>query len=207
MEKISLNSPCLGVVLAGGLSSRMGQDKAKLMRNQQDMLSFSKQLLLSSGVAQVVVSGNQHQVADLYEKAGPVAAISSVIKKYRPQAMLILPVDLPLMTSAVLSQLKTVGELSGKACYFQDHQIPLYLPVNAMLELSLDNLFKALSASGKGPAIKSLLGQMPCQCLPVNDAKVLFNSNTPEQWQQAKKQFQQTTLPIKTQSQRGNHVS
>ena len=27
--------PCLGVVLAGGKSSRMGQDKASLQRNQQ----------------------------------------------------------------------------------------------------------------------------------------------------------------------------
>jgi CTP:molybdopterin cytidylyltransferase MocA len=48
MNAALFNQGCLGVVLAGGKSSRMGSNKALLMRNKiavngkENMLSFSK---------------------------------------------------------------------------------------------------------------------------------------------------------------------
>lgn len=187
------NNNCLGVVLTGGLSSRMGEDKAKLMRNCTNMLDFSKSLLLDIGLSNVVVSGgfqqtnNRQQVTDIVEKAGPVGGIYSVIKTHKPQAILVLPVDLPLMTSHALTKLKQVGELSGKACFYQDHNIPLYLPVNAFVELFLLRAFKSDSfkQSGRGPSIRTLLKQIPHQTIASEDNQTLFNTNTPEQWQQA----------------------
>ncbi|HBY88533.1 MAG TPA: molybdopterin biosynthesis protein, partial [Colwellia sp.] len=145
---------CLGVVLAGGLSSRMGQDKAQLKRQQsavspsvkstRSMLDFSKQLLADSGIKDIVISGDNHQIPDRVAHAGPVGGIYSVLAHYlanspehlQPKALLILPVDLPLMTPAALADLRLKGELSHKATFFRDsqknmHHIPLYLPNNA----------------------------------------------------------------------------
>jgi molybdopterin-guanine dinucleotide biosynthesis protein A len=187
------HSDCLGVVLAGGLSSRMGQDKAQLIHKNTDMLSFSKQLLLDSGINQVVVSGNKHQVTDLLENAGPVGGIYSVIARHQPNALLILPIDLPLMTSKALMQLRLKGELSHKACFFEDHPIPLYLPNNGYLALFLaqvfkhyqpQNIAKARSVKG-GPSVKSLIEQVPHLKLKLDTPNILFNTNTPEQWRQA----------------------
>lgn len=198
-----LNNDCLGVVLAGGLSSRMGQDKAQLLRSNDStlsthsMLEFSKQLLSDSGINNVVVSGDNYDVPDKIKQGGPVSGILSVLAKY-PQAksLLILPVDLPFMTSAALTGLRLKGELSQKATYFAEHNIPLYLPNNGYLELFLGNAFKqgafkqeALKLGKKGPSIRALLAQVPHQSIPSSDANTLFNSNTPQQWQQAKKQF------------------
>ena len=189
----NIHSHCLGVVLAGGLSSRMGQDKAQLMHKNTDMLSFSKQLLLDSGINQVVVSGNQHQVTDLFDNAGPVGGIYSVIERYQPKALLILPIDLPLMTSNALMQLRLKGELSDKACFFEDHPIPLYLPNNGYLALFLaqvfahdqpQNLAKARSVKS-GPSVNSLIKQVPHLKLRLDTPKILLNTNTPEQWRQA----------------------
>ena len=39
------HSACLGVVLTGGLSSRMGQDKATLAYKNSNMLAFSRLFL------------------------------------------------------------------------------------------------------------------------------------------------------------------
>jgi len=210
MNNIKTTTGCLGVVLAGGLSSRMGKNKASLLRNGIDMLSFSQQLLTDAGVNQVIVSGDQYQVNDIVTQAGPVGGIYSVIQRYQPQSLLILPVDLPLMTAAALQKLKLIGELSNKACFYQDHQIPLYLPNSAYLEMFLQQAFSAsvlqqskqqalMNKSGKekrGPSMKALLKQVPHQALSLADTaekntktNILFNTNTPEQWQQAQKQF------------------
>ncbi len=191
---------CLGVVLAGGLSTRMGEDKALLKRNNINMLDYAKQLLTQAGVEQVITSGNKHQVADIVEQAGPVGGIYSVIKRYKPSAMLIMPVDLPLMTSDALVTLKKLGELSQKACFFEGHSIPLYLPVNAFVELFLQQAFQshAYQQSRKGPSIRALLQQVPHQAIKADNQKILFNTNTPQEWQQAKKSFANTQVEKNT---------
>lgn len=183
---------CLGLVLAGGLSSRMGQDKAFLKRNQSDMLSFSKQLLLDSGVDDVVVSGNGHQIPDLIANAGPVVGIYSVLKRFPAKALMIIPVDLPLMNASALEQLRIVGELKQQACFFKDNNIPLYLPNNAFLELFLAQTFTQFNGEKgqkKGPSFSALLNQVPHQAITPKSNDLLFNTNTPEQWQQAKIKF------------------
>jgi len=196
----------LGVVLAGGLSSRMGQDKALLPRgnahNSLSMAEFSKQLLIDSGIDNVVISGDKQQVPDVIKNAGPVGGIHSVLqhclKKQQPiKALLILPVDLPLMTTSALSELRIKGELSQKATFFKEasgktHNIPLYLPNNAYLELFLAQAFKAYSPQdvGKnGPSIRALLKQVPHLAINAKSHNVLFNSNTPQEWLQAQQQF------------------
>lgn len=206
---------CLGVVLAGGLSSRMGQDKAQLsrqknainssVRSEISMLSFSKQLLVDAGIRNIVISGDNHQIPDCVAQVGPVGGIYSVLAHYpehlQPKALLILPVDLPLMTASALAQLRLKGDLSQKATFFSDsqnqmHHIPLYLPNNAFLSLFLAQAFRgeqtqasSKNSSKNGPSIRSMLENVPHQAISSLNSQVLFNSNTPEQWQQAQQQF------------------
>jgi len=196
----SLFQSCLGVVLAGGKSSRMGQDKASLQHDKQDMLSYSKSLLERAGSSQVIVSGGEHGIDDLVANMGPLGGIQSIIRQFKPQALLILPVDLPLMTADTLAALKQAGELSQQACYYSDHYLPLYLPVNAFVEQFFQQLItqslsqKATQASMhtgekrklSGPSVRSLLNQIPHRVLTPKNSNCLFNTNTPEQWQQAK---------------------
>ncbi len=214
---------CLGVVLAGGLSSRMGQDKSQLTRQHKtrntteksasNMLDFSKQLLVDAGIKDIVVSGDNHQIPDLVPQAGPVGGIYSVLAHFlekspehlQPKAFLILPVDLPLMSASALAQLRLKGELSHKATFFQDnqkqaHHIPLYLPNNAFLKLFLtqafqgENLLSNTESNGNknkknGPSVRGMLQQVPHQAIASLNNNMLFNTNTPEQWQQAQQQF------------------
>lgn len=217
-----LNQDCLGVVLAGGKSSRMGSNKALLMRNSstyngqshgsESMLSYSKNLLKNIGVNNIVVSGNiesgdvgkgntEHFVTDQFAELGPMGGIYSVIKKYQPKSLLILPVDLPLMTKQTLQQLKMKGELSHKACFFTGHYLPLYLPNNAFVEQFFTTSFAQYQHGHKstaneksdkkknGPSIRSMFAQVPHQALALNSPQCLFNSNTPEEWQQAQQRF------------------
>jgi len=207
------NQDCLGVVLAGGKSSRMGTSKALLMRsssksvgqssNQENMLSYSKKLLKNIGIEKVVVSGDiegeptNNNVIDEFAELGPMGGIYSVIKKYQPKSLLILPVDLPLMSKETLSQLKIKGQLSQKACFFTEHFLPLYLPNNAYVEQFFSTNFSQFMQSNNhalnekittkknGPSIRSMLAQVPHQALALQSTQCLFNTNTPQEWQQA----------------------
>ena len=205
---------CLGVVLAGGLSSRMGKDKSKLSRaKSNNMLDFSKQLLIDVGIKNIIVSGDNHEVPDLVPQSGPVGGIYSVLTHYpehlQPKSLLILPVDLPLMTATELSKLRVKGELSNKATFFQGadnraHHIPLYIPNNAYLSLYFSQVFngKCLlslakstntidpsSTMKRGPSVRSMLEKVPHQAIKCTSTNALFNTNTPEEWQQAKTKF------------------
>lgn len=46
-----------------------------------------------------------------------------------------------------------------------------------------------ISKRKNGPSIKALLAAIPHQVLTPDNVDVLFNSNTPEQWQIAKQRF------------------
>ncbi|MCI2282986.1 NTP transferase domain-containing protein [Colwellia sp. MSW7] len=205
LKSSPLNEYCLGVVLAGGLSTRMGRNKAKLLRDDNSMLSmleFSKQVLNESGINNIVVSGDKYDVPDTVKLSGPVGGILSVLAKY-PQAksLLILPVDLPFMKAKALADLRLKGELSQKATFFEGHNIPLYLPNNSYVTLFLAQAFVktgkqsndksrfSIAGQEKGPSIKALLKNIPHQAIQCSDASVLFNTNTPEQWQQAKQKL------------------
>ncbi|MGB1261941.1 MAG: molybdenum cofactor guanylyltransferase [Cognaticolwellia sp.] len=195
--KNNLFQPCLGVVLAGGKSSRMGQDKASLIRDSENMLSYSQTLLKDAGSTQVVISGGEHGIEDVIENIGPLGGIASIISQFKPQALLILPVDLPLMTALELMKLKQLGELSQRACYFNDNYLPLYLPVNAYVEQFFQQPLAPRSRQSDrhkstrkhqlaGPSVRSLLSQVPHRAITPQNNQCLFNANTPEQWQQAK---------------------
>ncbi|RHW76941.1 molybdenum cofactor guanylyltransferase [Colwellia sp. RSH04] len=211
---------CLGVVLAGGLSSRMGKDKSKLLRkNQESMLNFSRQLLHDSGLSEVVISGDEYQIPDAIKHSGPVGGIYSVLYYLRqqqikqPDSFLILPVDLPLMTASALTSLRLAGELKQKATFFTDtqnkqHNIPLFLPNNAFLTMFIEKNFKgdslitktvkpasnqAKNHNKQAPSIRALLKNMPHQSIALTETgeatNILFNSNTPQDWQLAQQQF------------------
>jgi molybdopterin-guanine dinucleotide biosynthesis protein A len=122
---------------------------------------------------------------------------------------MIIPVDLPLMTSQHLAKLKLTGELSQKASFFSDyqqriHHLPLYLPNNVYLQTFLAQTFtkqnlasmSSVDSSKKsGPSVKALLANIPRVSVPNSDKRVLFNSNTPAQWQQAQQQFNHAIKP------------
>ena len=198
LDTSNLHQECLGVVLAGGLSSRMGCNKAALVRDNKSLLSmldFSKQTLHRSGVHNIVVSGDNYDIPDKLKKSGPVGGILSVLAKYpHVKSLLILPVDLPFINANALTNLRVKGELSQKATYYDGHNIPLYLPNNAYLALFLAQAFTHINnvkneKLKNGPSIKALLKQIPHQAIQSHDETILFNSNTPEQWQQAKQKL------------------
>ncbi|WP_461517643.1 molybdenum cofactor guanylyltransferase [Porticoccus sp.] len=179
-------SDCYGLVLSGGLSSRMGVDKAQLRRNKQTMLAFAKMLLSAQGL-EVLVSGGANGIPDLVPQAGPLGGIYSVLKTRQPRALLVVPVDMPMLTPELLGVLLEQGEKLGVPVCYEDCYLPLYLPVTDPLLGYLEAVFA--EASCKPRSLKKLLEAMNAVQVPVTDKEALMNTNTPEEWQQARARF------------------
>ena len=188
----------VAAVLAGGLSSRMGTDKALLLDNQQrsqlqracDVL----QPLIADGVVQKIVisralnPAEQHLlrfefIPDLIEKKGPLGAIYSLAQSLKHQCdyLLLLPVDLPFIQASHLNTLINQGLEKQSACFYQDHFLPLFLPLSDRLIQYLERQVKSADGNLR---VRGLLTELDSCVITYNeDEKFLTNANTPEQWQ------------------------
>lgn len=108
------NSSLLGVVLAGGKSSRMGTDKAALKSVQgETFINLAVKRFENLNLA-VVVGGNcaaphaHPTVQDAVQNAGPIAAVVSCLEhayKAGYEACLFVPIDTPHLDSTHLQSL------------------------------------------------------------------------------------------------------
>ncbi|MDN3651896.1 molybdenum cofactor guanylyltransferase [Thalassotalea ponticola] len=180
---------CLGVVLAGGQSQRMGQNKAMLTLSGETLIQRSINTLQQCSVDKVIVSGaNNGGDADLVINAGPLGGIYSIITKYRPQSLLVLPVDVPFMDAKHLQQLRIKGALRQKVTYFNDSTLPAFIPVNAPFLQFINDHFGhgQFQANSKGPSLRQAFSRAGQQSIALTNSRLLFNTNTPQQFEQAK---------------------
>ena len=71
----------VGLILAGGLSSRMGEDKALLRVGNETMLQRTARVLREAGADFVAMSGSRTGgIPDRWRHAGPVGGIASAVE-------------------------------------------------------------------------------------------------------------------------------
>lgn len=109
-------TPITGVVLAGGLSSRLGHDKAVLRLHGEgktlDLLARSAGVL-KSVCDRVIIVGREVAGHECYRDAapgyGPMGGIATALQTVKT-ACLVLSCDLPFMEKAVLERLLLARE-------------------------------------------------------------------------------------------------
>ena len=87
----------IGVVLAGGMSRRMGVDKALLPFQGSTLLQHQVELLRPL-CSRVLVSGDYAGfdcVPDATERCGPLGGIYSIAQLHPNAALLVIPIDMP----------------------------------------------------------------------------------------------------------------
>lgn len=170
-----------GIILAGGQSRRMGQDKALLQRGSQSMLSFCHGLLSRCGICDIRLSRNTGDgIADIYPQSGPVGGIYSALRQRPCVEAIVVPIDMPLLTEALLQRLIAAGRAQQRPAYHQNCFLPLYLPVNDSV---IDYLERQLTMQGN-LKVKALADNFDALVLTNVDKTPMTNTNTPQQWQQ-----------------------
>ncbi|WP_163933564.1 molybdenum cofactor guanylyltransferase [Paraferrimonas sp. SM1919] len=170
--------PVVGVVLAGGKSSRMGQDKAALVYHGRTLLEHSHHTLTLSGIHQVYYSHPEH-IGDSYQNMGPLGGIySSMLALEEHAYLLFMAVDMPLVLPSLLQQL--IVNQHAQGVHFIDNPLPFMLVNNGTTQA----LLKQRLDEGKDLAIAAFLKDVGALALETSQRQQLINVNTPSQWQQ-----------------------
>jgi molybdopterin-guanine dinucleotide biosynthesis protein A len=188
------------IVLAGGKSSRLGRDKALI--NVNDIPLLRKICLLASectSEVHVITSWPERYLSiipshcQLIQEVllageihphGPLVGFAQGLSKVKTEWVLLLACDLPCLTASVIrrwiNSLDGVGE-GIKAVLPRQNQ--RWEPVCGFYRRScLPSLDQFVQQGGR--AFQPWLQTLPVQELIVEDSRVLFNCNTPADWQQ-----------------------
>jgi molybdopterin-guanine dinucleotide biosynthesis protein A len=183
-------APLYGLVLAGGRSSRMGQDKGSLILEGEPLRVRAARLLAACCEAVYVacrpdqVAGLEpglHPLCDEMPDLGPLAGLAAAFRHRSDVAWLTVPCDMPGMTVETLLPLIQARRFGLAAVALQradgagpESLVSLWEPAMAGLVAA------AIAGDERSP--RRLLLQAGCQVVPVSDAEVMRNLNAAADW-------------------------
>jgi molybdopterin-guanine dinucleotide biosynthesis protein A len=191
-----------GLVLAGGLSSRMRRDKATLEYRGKSQLERAYELA-ARHLPEVFVSVRAGQAADPSRARyplivdsvpgeGPIAGIRSALAAHPEVAWLVLACDLPFLSDAALSQLLAERDPAASATAFRSTHDGLPEPLCAIWEpKSAAELGAYQAAHGHCP--RKFLMRHGATILEPRDHRALDNINTPDEYRDALRSFDAET--------------
>ena len=183
----------IGILLAGGQSRRMGEDKATLLFNRVSMLERQRGLLEPLCDLTLVSRNEDGCIKDTHVGMGPLAGIHSCLKTalndpvgFEVKQVLIIAVDMPLLTTQLLARLLQTSKELKQNVHYADQPFPIVIsePTRA-----LELLEKMLKDDQR--MVGTFLDKLGVISTEVADDHQLLNANTPFQWKLAQKQWQQ----------------
>ena len=119
-----IEAPIYGLVLAGGVSSRMGENKAELIYHDRPQWAYCAQLIgpycrevyfsVNESVQMQDVS-QDYLVYDSMSDRGPASGILAAMQRYPEAAWMIMPVDMPGVDRALINRLFRQRDPSANA--------------------------------------------------------------------------------------------
>ena len=163
MARLSFMLPIAGFVLAGGKSSRMGEDKASLRLEGHSLLDIACRKLLAI-TSEVFIVGSRKQfgaeaIEDIFADRGPLGGIHAALALGHAELNLVMAVDLPFVEDKFLGYLAREAKASDAvvtlprtadgwqplcAVYRQSFLLPAEKALRAGHN-KIDHLFKEIS--------------------------------------------------------------
>ena len=203
-----VREPISVLILAGGRSRRMGQDKVWLPLDGVPMiervvgrvLPVAGEILFSANAPErfaalartLPVPGRV--VADLFPGAGPLAGLHAGLTAARHDLLLALAADMPFVNLALIQQM--IGLAEGFDAVVPQTLHPetgelAWEPLHALYRRSCAPAVAARLAAGERrvfcflPDVRTRSLRRPRSPRLDPDARSFFNVNTPEDWQRA----------------------
>jgi molybdenum cofactor guanylyltransferase len=190
------------IVLAGGQSRRMGQDKALLELNGESLLQCTTDLALAVSRSVLVVTA----WPDRYKSAvsidcrwvvdrqneGPLVGFAQGLTTVATDWVLLLSCDLPNLDAATIAHwMQDLAAIpAGTIAYLPQGEKgwePLCGFYRASCRVELQQFI-----DGGGRSFQQWLQTQSVAVLPVGDRAMLDNCNTPEDWQRVVDRYKST---------------
>lgn len=191
-------APLYGLVLAGGQSSRMGQDKSSLQyfdktqrQHLVDLLTpFCKEVWVSARAeqAQLWNDGLPYLIDDVNwsdKLKGPILGIYSAMLRFPEAAWLVVACDLPFVDARALGDLCAARDASQLATAYQSPEEGLPEPLIAIWEPAARMFIDQAIANGLRCPRKILM-QAQAKLVVPYDAQVISNINYADEYEAAK---------------------
>lgn len=178
-----------GLVLAGGESRRMGQDKASLQAGGETQLSRSVRCLerhmsdvfVSTRPSQAndLLRSEFQQIVDKYENMGPIAGILSAMDSDPAASWLVLACDLPNVDDTTIAYLIHNASAEHAFTAYRSVRDDLPEPLCAIFTPSSRPIIDRFVAEGVKCPRKMLIKSPTCLLTQPNP-EALHNVNTPD---------------------------
>lgn len=187
-----MKAPVLGLLLAGGRSTRMGRDKAALVFGTDGLNQAQRGIRLLSRVCEKTflslrdgqpAPGGCEGIETVCDKPGvdgPLAGILGAFEREPKAAWLVMACDLPFVTTDFLGSLLAArtGGFDFHACASAGDGLPE--PLCAVYEPSARAILLAHAADGCFSPRQIMTGERTqILQLPVSNRRALENINTP----------------------------
>lgn len=192
--------PITAFILAGGKSARMGSDKAFLELAGRTLLARSLDLARTITPDVRIVGAPEKfsafgvTVPDIYPGRGPLGGIHAALSNSATDWNLILAVDLPFLDGRFLPYLLTEAQ-SAQAMVTLPSAAGHLHPLCAVYRKPFGVEAERALAAGRNK-VDALFSEAPVRIITEDEltaagfnASIFRNLNTPEEWEQAKRQF------------------
>ena len=208
-EKIA---PIKGLVLVGGKSTRMGQDKAELNYFGKPQKEIAKELLENNNLETFYSVGhfstslemtndtkdvtlnaverfqNSRQIPDVFLNLGPFSGICSALQKDPNSAWFVLATDVPFVNEEIIKLLLQHRNPSKVATAIKGKNKDFVEPLITIYEPKAYPILLQYLAQGYSCPRKMLINS-DVEIVEIDDA-IIRNINTPEEFETAKKEIE-----------------
>lgn len=165
----NLSGEVRACILAGGLSERMGMDKAALELGEISMMDRVRREVESAGLACSLVR------EDTVARCGPIGGVMTAFERWPETILVFLSCDMPFVSRELITRLVAVARVRGNVFLWHDGRAGFPF---ALTRLSLETV-RRRHAEG-AYSLQGLAREPGCERLEsAAPERELFNVNTP----------------------------
>lgn len=181
------NKNITGIILAGGNSNRMGQDKGLVLFQGKPFIAHIINVLAPVTNNIIIVSNHKKhdvfqlkRITDMITDAGPLAGLYTGLHHSKTENNIVLSCDIPLINTVILKKL--IAGINENADVIQLKSEGKTMPLIALYKKRCENVFYELLQKGER-RVRIAIKQLKVKTIVLDAAFQHYatNINTPDQ--------------------------